>query len=68
MKETLKHQAKIDIVSWVYNNGNIRDENEVNIKLRNAKEELTALQFINDTSFNLDVVSAKISTLQEILS
>lgn len=68
MDESLAHRAKIDTISWVYHNGNIRPESEVRLKLQNAEEELLALQFMQDKSYNNKIVNAKINVLKDILN
>lgn len=56
------HMARINLLTWIYNFGELRTEKELRTKLRNVEEELLALNF----QANPDITTTK--TIKERLN
>ena len=65
---TMPHHERIQIVSWIYNNGNLQTEHCVKLKLTGCREELIALQFAGESGLQTACVNAKIEELENILN
>ena len=61
------HNAKLQILGWIYNEGELRPEEDLRIQLRNCNEELTGYEFMNVTGVTVDVTKAKKYELEYIL-
>lgn len=62
-------KAKISVLEWVYNNGDVRNELECINKLNNYREELTAFEFFGDTSnIGYKVAECKYKVLEEVIN
>lgn len=61
--------AKIEILAWLFNDGNCRTEEEVNTKLQTCEERLTALSFMGQIDPVIQkTIEMEISTLKDIIS
>ena len=61
------HNAKLQILGWIYNEGELRPEEELRIQLRNCTEEIMGYELMNVTGVSLDVVKARKRELQLVL-
>lgn len=60
------HVAKVNILEWAYNDGNLRTLPELQNKLQNLKEEIIALEYAQDIGISKDIAKAKLEQLQYI--
>ena len=60
------YDEEINIVSWCFNEGNLRTQKEMDIAIKNAKEELIGFEFANDESYHKRVVQARLKQLLDI--
>lgn len=58
------HSARVDNMYWIYNNGNLRTDAELNLKIQNFKEELIAYEFANDFGIQFKIAEAKLKDLE----
>lgn len=59
------HSQIIDTLCWVYNNGELRTEEELNLKIQTTKEELIGFEFMNDSiSSEYKATIAKLKELE----
>lgn len=70
--QTMEAKAIFDeeiyIVSWFFNDGNLRTQAELDIAIQNAKEELIGFEFANDESYHKRVVEARLRQLNDLNS
>lgn len=61
---------KVQLLTWIYNLGNLRTEDEIKIKLRNLEEEKIALDFMNQPENSLEYkrVYAQLKIMQDIMN
>ena len=62
---TYIHSARIDILYWVKNSGNMRTEQEILNKIQRYKEELLGIE--NDFDLHYREKQARIKELYELL-
>ena len=62
--------AKIQLLTWIYNLGNLRTQEEMDIKLRNIQEELIALEFMQtpENAIEYKKIQARMKIMQDIMS
>lgn len=65
---TALQQARIDILSWVYNNGDIQSEQAVENKLERLQEESIALDFMQIQGLQRKILEAKQTEINTILN
>lgn len=58
---------KKELLLWAYNDGNLRTENELNIKLQNIEEELVAWKYAGDTGLLSKISQAKLQEIKQIM-
>ena len=62
------HNNRIAIWNWLYNDGNLRTEIELNNRLNNYVDELHALEFIGDKNeFSKKLLNIKIKIVKEVM-
>ena len=64
---TQPHYAKIKILSWVYNDGKIKSEKEVQMKLERKNEELLGLENFDKQNIIYKCAIAEKQELENIL-
>ena len=65
---TTIHHNKIEILEWVYNEGNIKSQDEIENKILSIQEEITGLLRYQDTSYVLLGLKAQKTELENILN
>jgi len=61
-------EAKINLLTWIYNNGNTRTQEELQIKLQNTEERLIALNFMGDIDPIIrKSIEEELKTLKDII-
>lgn len=60
------HEARVKNMYWAYNNGNLRTDAELNIKIQNAKEEMIAYRFANDFGIAYKIAESILKDLEAI--
>ena len=68
MQYTTIHHSKIEILEWVYNEGNIKSQDEIENKILSIQEEITGLLRYQDTSYVLLGLKAQKTELENILN
>ena len=65
-QETL-YRAVFNALLWVYNNGNLRTDKEVNKKIATLQNEIEMHQKLNYNSFEIKINEKIISVLKDLL-
>ena len=61
-------KAKALLLTWLYNDGNCRTEDEIKLKLQTSEERQLALSFMGQTDPILEkTINMEIRTLKDIL-
>ena len=61
------HNAKISMIEWAYNNGDIKSEAQVENKISILEEELLGAELSNVHDLDKKIIENKIIQLKELL-
>lgn len=56
--------AKINIIEWLYNNGNLRTEDELQTKLQSIQEEILMYEFAEERGYMYEAAKAKLKEME----
>ena len=63
-----KHEERLKILTWIYNLGNLRTEEEMNIQLQNTNEELMSYQLAGITGILVEYAKIRKDELENIIN
>ena len=63
----LIYNARIQNLSWAYNNGDLRTNSEMETKMQSIREELVACEFSGDRGVSYKMTNAKLKDLKEVI-
>lgn len=61
------HAALQRILFWVYNDGNLRTQKEIEDKITILKEEILGLRYANISGFDIKILEVQINELLQIM-
>jgi hypothetical protein len=64
VEQNTVYQARINVLEWLYNNGNLRTENEFLVKIQSIKEEILAYEFAEDRGTYYKAAQAKLREME----
>ena len=64
---TMCHHAKVSILEWAYNNGEIKTPTQIENKIKLLEEELLGAELINAHDLDKQIINSKITQLKEIV-
>ena len=62
------NNSKIEVIEWLYNNGNLRTEHEIQTKLTSIKEEMYVYEFAGSLGSDYKISEAKLKELSKVVS
>lgn len=62
------HTSKIDLMTWLYNGGNLRTAEEVQTKYDSIQEEILVCEFAEEFGYVYDSAKQRLALFQSVTS
>ena len=63
-EQNIVYQARINVLEWMYNNGELRTDKEFSVKIQSIKEEILAYEFAEDRGIYYKAAQAKLKEME----